>query len=361
MLVTGTGPTSSTGDPQAANDKRQILILSYAGDRDMDRVVAALRSHGLATFRWLFDGRDQDLEVDVTPGSFELRRADQRFSSSDLREASIVVHRTGNGQWDRPVTATTGGASERQFAEREWSTLLSSLLLEAEHRYAGVLWVNTPSASLRASRKYQLLATADLDGLRVPNMRISTANLLPSSASGEYVCKAIDQNEDIDDERTFASARLPSEIVDASPFRTDCPSLIQERIAPDNELRVYYLLGSVLGVSISAPDRGYSDVRLVPRESLTVQPAQVPSGLAAALGRFCRRHQLSYCVFDFLVASGDHALIDVTPGGTWSYYETPSHPFITEWYTRTLLDTAADRLACGARDQPLQGVSAPQT
>jgi hypothetical protein len=326
-------------EPRDARDAPQIVILTCSDDADMDRVAASLRTHGLRPVRWRFDGRDQDLQVDAAPGSFHLGRAGQSFSSADVAAADVVIHRIGIGQWERPVTASGGSDSERRFAEREWSSLLSSLLIEAEYRYPHLRWANSPSASLRAARKYQLLATADLDDLRIPDTRVSTQNLLPASSSGEYVCKAIDENEDIDRARTLASARLPDEIVEASPFRTDCPSLIQERVPPESELRVYYLFGSALGISIAA-DRGYSDIRLVPRESLAVQPADVPSELAAAVGRFCRRHELNYCAFDFLSVSGRHTLVDVTPGGTWSYYEMADAPFITDWYTRTLLAVA---------------------
>lgn len=343
MLGGLTDSASSVGDPQAVDATRRILILTYSDDRDMDRVVAVLRSRGVGPARWLFDGRDDELQVEVRPGTFELCRGGHCLSSSDLEASAVVVHRVGNGQWDHPVIATAGSDAERRFAEREWSSLFSSLLLEVETRHQHILWVNRPSASVRASRKYFLLATADLDGLRVPSLCISTENLLPQSSSGAYVSKAIDQNEDVDDVRTFASARLPREIIDASPFRTNCPSLIQERVAPDSELRVYYLLGRVLGIRI-ATRQPYTDIRLVPRESLNVEPVGVPSDLTDAMRRFCARHALSYCVFDFLVASGDYALVDVTPGGSWSYYETPARPFITEWYAKILLEAATGRI-----------------
>jgi hypothetical protein len=250
----------------------------------------------------------------------------------------VVIHRVGIGRWHRPVAVTRGSARERQFAEREWSGLFNSLLLEVERRHPDVLWVNSPSASMIASNKYHLLATADLDGLRVPSLLISTENRLPASTSGEYVCKAINEDEDIDGRRTFSSARLPNELLAASPFHTDCPSLIQERVAPEYELRAYYLLGHVFGLKLLARGGDYVDIRLLPRETLEVEPVEVAPGLAQALRRYCHRHRLAYCVFDFLCArDGGEALIDVTPSGTWSHYESASCQLVTEWYADTVV------------------------
>jgi hypothetical protein len=319
-------------------------IVLLGDDADMDQLAVSLPSIGLPVLRWSFAARDEDVELDARPGSFQIRRGDRHLSSADLGRASAIVHRAGN--LSHIVTATCGSNQEKAFAEREWSSLLTSLLLEVEVRHPGILWVNRPSTGLVTSRKYQLLATADLDGLRVPRLHVSTQNRLPESRSGEYVCKAIDEDEDVNDRFTYASARLPTELVQMSPFRTNCPSLIQERIAASYELRVYYLLGSIFGLRVAARDPDYSDIRLISRESLTVEPAAVDVQLAATLRNYCDRHRLSYCAFDFLVtADEEQELIDVTPGGSWSFFESPNNPFVSQWYASTLAAAVRDEAA----------------
>jgi hypothetical protein len=280
------------------------------------------------------------------------------LSTESLANARVVVHRTGIGQWRRPVVSTSGSLQEREFAEREWSSLLHGLLVEAEHRYEEVTWINRPSTSLVASEKYQLLATAELDGLSVPDLRVSTAGLLPNSATDEYVAKAINEDENIDAERVYCTASLDKELVSGGDFRTDTPSLIQERVHAQYELRVYSLLGRLFGLRIAVDNRESTDIRLVPRESLSVEPIAIEPDLVWAIHRYCRRHLLSYCAFDFLrTEDGRDLLIDVNPSGSWSFYESPAEALVTQWYA-DMLSERIETLGRGA-PRPWPGSSGP--
>jgi hypothetical protein len=315
----------------------EIVLLGYGSDEDMVGLSGVLSSRGVPTAIWDLEARDDELEVDAAPGRFTLRRGGRSLSSETFAGARIVIHRPGIGRWRRPVAATQGSRTEREFAEREWSSLLHGLLVDAEHRHPHLAWINRPSVSSMASEKYQLLATAELDGLCVPDLRVSTAGLLPDSATDEYVAKAINEDENIDDEHVYCTAPLDKEIVSGGDFRTDTPSLIQERVRAQYELRVYSLLGRVLGLRVAAENRDFPDIRLVPRESLSVEPITIQPDLAKAIDRYCQRHQLAYCAFDFLHAADDRdLLVDVNPSGSWSFYETPGEPIVTEWYAETI-------------------------
>jgi len=315
----------------------KVVLVTYSRDQDMVVLSRVLSRLGIPTLLWLFDSLDEELIVDAAPGRFRLQRGQDVLSSRSLAGAGVVVLRTGIGQWRRPVVTTSGSRKEREFAEREWSSLLHGLLVEAEHRYEGVTWINRPSVSLVTGEKYQLLSTAELDGLDVPDLRVSTEGLLPRSAGDQYVCKAINEDENIDETRAYGTALLDKEIVTSVPFRTDCPSLIQERVQAQCELRVYTLLGRLLGLRITPDNPDYSDIRLLPRESLAVEQVAVPSELGENIRRYCGRHQLSYCAFDFLrTADGRDLLIDVNPSGSWSFFETAEVPFVTEWFAETI-------------------------
>jgi hypothetical protein len=327
-----------------------VVLVTYSRDQDAVGLSQALSRRGVSHVLWFFDARDEELIVDAVPGRFRLQRGEQVLSTEILANARIIVHRTGVGQWRRPVVATSGSLSERGFSEREWSSLLHGLLVEAEHRYEDVTWINRPSASLLAGEKYQLLATAELDGLRVPDLRVSTEGLLPPSAGGQYICKAINEDENIDEERVYPTTVLDEGIVSGGPFRTDCPSLIQERVRAQCELRVYHLLGQLLCLRILTETSDYADMRLVPRESLSIDRVALPSSLEAGIRHYCRRHRLSYCAFDFLRnAEGHDLLVDVNPSGSWSFYESPSEPLVADWFAGTLRDKVRDPAATGLR------------
>jgi hypothetical protein len=315
-----------------------VLLIGYSADADLAAVSFRLSAAGIPNLLWLYDAHAEDLTVDATPGSFRIERGDEALSSDHFARARVVVHRTGLGRWRRPVAAPSAAGAERTFTEREWSSLLQGLLLEAEQRHPHLTWLNRPSVSAVTSEKYALLASASLDDLIVPDLRVSTEGHLPRhSASGQYVCKAIGEDESIDDATTYCTAVLDAETLGALPFRTNCPSLIQERILAEYELRVYYLLGEALGVRIVAARRDYADLRLLPRSDWSAEVATIAPQMREALRRYCERHRLAYCVFDFLrTADGRDLLIDVTPSGTWSHLESPADPAITTWYADIL-------------------------
>lgn len=314
-----------------------ILLIGYSADTDLASVAVRLSAAGVPNLLWLYDACAEDLTVDAVPGSFRIQVGDEVLSSDDFASARVVVHRTGLGHWRRPVAAPSAAGSERAFTEREWASLLQGLFLEAEQRHPHLTWLNPPSVSAVTSEKYALLASAELDGLTVPDLRVSTECHLPfNSASGQYVCKAIGEDESIDDATTYCTAVLDAETLDALPFRTNCPSLIQERIVPEYELRVYYLLGDTLGVRIRPDRRDYADLRLLPRGEWTAEVTTIAPHMREALRSYCDRRRLAYCVFDFLRADGRDLLIDVTPSGTWSHLESRADRALTTWYADIL-------------------------
>jgi hypothetical protein len=300
-------------------------------------VSAALQAAGIGSLLWLYDAGVEDLTIDARPGAFRIEHGDMVLRGEDFAGAQVVVHRTGLGRWRRPVAAANAAGSEREFTEREWASLLHGLFLETEQRHPHLTWLNRPSVGLVSSEKYDLLASADLDGLTVPDLRVSTEGHLPRSASGQYVCKAIGEDEHINDATTYCTSVLDAAVLHELPFRTTCPSLIQERVLADYELRVYHLLGQTLAVRIQTGRRDYADLRLLPRSEWSSEIATVVPALRDAVRSYCRRRQLSYCVFDFLrTADGRDLLIDVTPSGSWSHLESPAGPAISNWYADIL-------------------------
>lgn len=314
-----------------------VLLIGHSADADLTAASAALHAAGIANLLWRYDVRAGELTVDARPGAFRIQHGDTALCSEDFARARVVVHRTGLGHWHRPVAAASAPATERDFTEREWASLLHGLFLEAEQRFQHLTWLNRPSVSAATGDKYHLLAAADLDGLTVPDLRVSSDGHLPRSRSGQYVCKAIGEDESIDDATTYCTSVLDEETLGELPFRTDCPSLIQERVLAEHELRVYHLLGEMLAVRIRARRGDYADIRLLPRSEWSAQIVPTPTGLLDALRAYCDRHNLSYSVFDFLrTADGQDLLIDVTPSGTWSHLESPADPVITDWFTGIL-------------------------
>jgi hypothetical protein len=139
---------------------------------------------------------------------------------------------------------------------------------------------------------------------------------LPKGVSDQHVCKAT--------------------------FRTDCPSLIQERVRGKHELRVFHLLGQLMALRVRVAESDYVDIRLVPPSSLDIEAVEPPVKLARAIRRYCVRRQLAYRALDFITtADGRNLLIDVNPSGSWSHMERAGNSTVTRWMAEVLARRAA--------------------
>jgi hypothetical protein len=152
----------------------EIVLLSYTNDEDMLGLSRMLSRRGVSNAVWDFEARDHDLEIDAASGRFTLRRSGRSMSSETLAGARVLIHRPGIRRWRRPVAAKRGSPSERV-------------------------------------------------GLCVADLRVSTAGLLPNSATDEYVAKAINEDENIDAQCVYCTASLDKELVSGGDFRTDTP------------------------------------------------------------------------------------------------------------------------------------------
>ena len=119
------------------------------------------------------------------------------------------------------------------------------------------------------------------------------------------------------------------------------PTLLQSRVRPESELRVYHVLGSNVAVGISGSGED-PDVRLLPPGDVQVSPARCPDEVADRVTDLCHRLQLCYAVFDFLVADGKYRLVDITPNGQWTPYEPAEDRFLTRQLGELILARATD-------------------
>ena len=227
--------------------------------------------------------------------------------------------------------------ADRSFSEREWTSLISGLLL-AEERQDGTTWINPPSATLVSNNKLMLLLLAARSGVSVPPFSVSTPVRPPLALGRALVTKAISADERIDDVRYFSTALLPRKDLEALPgARLPTPALLQEHVPPSKELRVFYMLGKFLCLALS-PSQEHVDIRHAPRASLMPRVCDLPTELCASLDRLARSLALTYCTFDLITPDdGDPVLIDMTPNGDWEYFESSSDPVVTDFLANAIM------------------------
>ncbi len=322
-----------------------ILVLADEDDVGVSRLVTRLKQRQEVSW-WRFGVAEEKVAADVSVGDFSLSQADVTLKSDDFATADIVIYKR---RWLQPRPLVRSGlttGSDRTFSEREWQSLVDGVLLEQEH-CGNALWLNAPSAWARTDNKLSLLLRAVRMGLPVPPFRISTPIRFPANgAAGEVVTKAISANEEIEPTRHFSTVRLGvDEMADLRDNHVTTPSFLQEYVEPEYELRVYSVLGEMVTVRLNASPE-HVDIRHSAREQMRPRLDCLPSSLEASLTALARDLSLNYCAFDLIAGvDGEIKLVDITPAGSWDYFETPDDPFLSNAFAEIVEGHLSARLA----------------
>ncbi len=112
-------------------------------------------------------------------------------------------------------------------------------------------------------------------------------------------------------------------------------------MAAVTEYRCFYLLGRTIVLALR-PSNSDVDIRYTTRQEMAPELADLPDGLITALGELASAFALNYCTFDLLLDADDqYWLIDITPSGSWAYYEEAEQPFLSELLAEILIHSLA--------------------
>jgi glutathione synthase/RimK-type ligase-like ATP-grasp enzyme len=313
-----------------------VLVLADADDVGVRRLVARLEPH-CAVVWWRFGVPETSVDVRVTGQRFRVEQPGAVLTSELFREARLVIYKR---RWLQPkplVASQLGHSADRVFSEREWGSLLEGFLI-AEERRSEAVWVNAPSVWAVTHNKLALLLEAGRHGARIPSFEITTS-VERGALSSDIVVKAISADEMIDEGRYFSTTRLhDGDVASVAGEKLPTPSLFQEYLSVHHELRVYYILGRWVTV-ILHPSPQHVDIRHAPAEAMEPRLGELPAKLQQVLAGIVARHGLHYCAFDALVQSdGQPWLVDITPAGSWDYFENGGPEFISEALAHAVLE-----------------------
>jgi hypothetical protein len=160
---------------------------------------------------------------------------------------------------------------------------------------------------------------------------VSTPVRFPPDAPSGLVTKAISTDERIDSSRYLTTALVPPEILqEINGVHLGTPSLFQHRIQPQSELRIFQILGDAIAVWLK-PSVDNVDIRYSSAREMAPLMTEISPELRSNLERFTKSQQLSLCAFDMLLADDSRLyLVDITPNGSWDYFEDDEAPAISE-------------------------------
>lgn len=215
----------------------------------------------------------------------------------------------------------------RRIALQESETTIQDIIFLLSDRY----WINHPQQMRVAYSKLFQLKIAQEVGFRIPRTRVTNSPELfsefYSNISGDKITKMIGLPWRLaeDGYLVFTNVLKP-ENVQSSELLELCPTLIQEFVEKDIELRVTVVGNDVFAMEIHSKLNSESEIdwRRITVDDLKKigAAAYFPDSEAQRCIQFLSRFGLVYGAFDFILTpKGDLVFLEMNPHGAWGFVE----------------------------------------
>jgi hypothetical protein len=324
-----------------------ILVVSNAQDATADFLQARLEAAGVEHARVDTESlAHQSLSFSVgdrsAPHSPEgyIEIAGRRIA---LTSVTSVYYR-------RPVAPTLPPdtpAGLRDWMENEVRRAWGGALTAWPH----IRWMNHPLAVSAASYKPEQLARAERLGLRVPETLVTTdpeaAAAFCDRHANAVVVKPVGHGEvHGDDEATgqlVFTNRLPTPVGDRLARVVDCPTLFQQHLCKDVDLRVTVVDDEVVAVALHSQERTMSatDCRRDNMAGMRYTMATLPDEMTHQLIALVRSYGLLYAAIDLVRdRDGQYWFLEINPAGQWAWLEQVGAAHISPALIRCLTRAA---------------------
>lgn len=323
----------------AGASTKAVLIVTEKFDPHADHVIKALNATGVPFFRLNTNDFHQDIAVTADSRDSSILFEDRwRRSHSFPRQTRSIWYRKPVDP--APPSGVTDPAA-RQLILQETLELLTYLSVERR-----LPWYNNPHDNRFAQRKFPQIRIAQELGLRVPRTIVTNdpgrVREFGAAVDGNVLCKSMKEQgfRDEKDGYFIFSRKVAADEMDRHvDMVANCPTLFQEYIEKDHELRI-----TIVGERTFCCRLDSQSVTGAETDWRKVDPSQVrheivplDARIEAALRSMMAHYGLRYGAFDMIVTpEGDYVFLELNPNGQWLWIELMTGAPITEAITSLL-------------------------
>jgi hypothetical protein len=319
-------------------DCRAVLIVTEKFDPHADHVIKAFNEREIPFFRLNTNDFHEDMKVGAENRGGAILLQDRWGRSHRFpHQTRAVWHR-------KPVDPAPPAAVENPTT--------AHVILHETLEFMGYLgcdrrvpWLNNPHDNRMAQRKFPQMRLAGELGLRVPRTIITNdpaqARDFSDAVGGRLLCKSMKEQGFVDETAHFIFSRK----VDAAEFAAHadevalCPSLFQEYIEKDHELRITVVGDEVFCCRIDSQsvDGARTDWRQVDPSKVPHRMVRLDPDIEAKLKQMLTRYGLRYGAFDMIVTpEGEYVFLELNPNGQWLWIELMTGAPITNALVKEL-------------------------
>lgn len=319
---------------------QSVLIVTQKFDPHADSLIKLFKQRDVSFFRLNTDDFHADLTTRASSDGGDILFSDRYGRSHSFPSQTRSV-------WHRkpidpaPLPGVRNDESKKVILQETLEYLSYPGAID------GPRWVNNPLANQRAQRKFPQLRLAQQLGLRIPRTLITNdpaeARSFQRQIAGPLLCKSM-KAQAFASEGTesfiFSRKMTADELEQNIEQIAHCPTLLQEYIEKDHELRVTVIGDALFCCRIDSQtvDGARADWRqvdpfTVPHAIVDLEPAT-----AAKLKQMLAHHDLRYGAFDLIVTpAGELVFLELNPNGQWLWIELITGAPLSEAMFRLLV------------------------
>lgn len=302
-----------------------LLIISRPKDTHVDYVLPVVQEAGYPVHRLLLE----DLPVNK---HIELSVSQDGFSGVINSEVGSLGLDQIKSVWIRPmgdfvVSPDVANEQHKAFVARE-----SRIVLESLYSVLNCRWVNHPVRINLADNKIYQLTLAQGLGFRIPRSVVTQdpdrAQTFFYSCKGRMIVKPFKSFSFQNDDGSLVA--IPTHLVTTNELSSlssisVCPTLLQEYVEKDIELRITVVGDNVFACAIHSQEHELTrvDWRLgVNSDSLRYSKYTLPDSISEFCVSINRALGLSFSAIDMIkTPEGEYVFLEVNPNGQWLWIE----------------------------------------
>lgn len=299
---------------------KKILIISSKFDEHSDYIIKKLNLFGYSDFVVRLNTEDfaTNTYVNFDGENLQVNILDSN-KAINTNDIGVVWYR-------RPLPIVSKIHEDdgvNHFIKSQFQVVLDAIYALTKNH---ALWINKIESNICAKNKIYQLKLAKHCGLKVPkNMVTNNLNKLPDL--GEKIC-----NKSLDKPRySYNGVQYPymTKIVDKSFLMENidslklCPTLLEEYIDKDSDLRVVVFGNHIFPFEIFSQDNELSkvDYRGFSPDKLRHEYVNLPDELYQKILLFMKKQDLYFSSIDFVKKDDDYYFIENNCNGQWLWLE----------------------------------------
>ena len=313
-----------------------LLVITHSKDATADYLCGIIAERGLPFVRFDTDQNLSDIKISYAEGCPRLMMRDATYAVGAFRHVWL--------RRPKPLEVHIGGdASEQAQAQKEWSEALEGFFAHIPFD----AWMNHPSRNVTASHKMEQLTRASRFGLAIPDTLVTQhpEQLLAfwEQCDGEVVTKPLAEGylyrEGEAADTTIYTRQVQPYHLDHIDTLVHCPTLFQQRIEKQTDVRICIVDDEVHAVAMEATDDGTAqrlDIRRHNMVDVSYSDIALPENVGAALKKLIRSYELRFAAIDVTVdRHGTWIFFEINPNGQWAWLDLVAGTNIAEAFIRS--------------------------